>query len=87
MAEVDGRFPAGKYYFGDICYVLADNHYYQVWGDKYNFDPGIIPIGGPSLLSIPPRMEMGSTTVWTIRVCNTSCPSMLGFWVSYLGIW
>lgn len=46
MAEVDGRFPAGKYYFGDICYVLADNHYYQVWGDKYNFDPGIIPIGG-----------------------------------------
>ena len=30
------------FYVGDICYVLGNEIYYGVWGEKYNFREGSI---------------------------------------------
>jgi len=32
--------PKGKYYFGDICYIMDDEVYHKVWGDKLGFADG-----------------------------------------------
>lgn len=32
------------FYIGDICYVLDDEDYYKIWGDKYNWKDGSIVI-------------------------------------------
>jgi hypothetical protein len=33
-----------KFYIGDPCYVLPDEIYYDIWGDKHNFSQGEIKI-------------------------------------------
>lgn len=33
--------PPGKYFIGDACYVLADDVYFNVWGNEFNFAMGI----------------------------------------------
>ena len=30
------------FYVGDPCYVLPDEIYHGIWGDKYNFEDGLI---------------------------------------------
>ena len=32
--------PKGKYYFGDICYIMDEEVYHKVWGDKLGFADG-----------------------------------------------
>lgn len=32
----------GSFYVGDPCYVLPDEIYHGIWGDKYNFEDGLI---------------------------------------------
>jgi hypothetical protein len=34
------EFGPGKYYLGDICYVLQDAIYKIIWGKKYNYEEG-----------------------------------------------
>lgn len=40
--RITATFGPGKYYLGDTCYVLDDNIYHGIWGDKYGFDDGLI---------------------------------------------
>ena len=37
-------FGPGKYYLGDICYVMADEIYKGVWGGDHNYEDGWFPI-------------------------------------------
>lgn len=32
----------GKFYIGDPCYALPDEIYHNIWGDKYDFEDGLI---------------------------------------------
>lgn len=34
------KFGKGTYYLGDICYVMKDDIYDKIWGNKYSFDNG-----------------------------------------------
>lgn len=34
------------FYIGDPCYVLSDDVYYRVWGDKYDFHDGTFEANG-----------------------------------------
>jgi len=36
----------GKYYIGDICYVLRDDIYDDVWGKKYEYNDGVYKVEG-----------------------------------------
>ena len=36
---------AGEYWVGDPCYVVPDDIYQGIWGDKYKFKDGIIDCG------------------------------------------
>jgi len=46
----------GRYYFGDICYIMKEDLYYELWGNTYNFDDGsfVVP-------SIGERFAVGGT--------------------------
>lgn len=47
--DVYGMVKSEKgFYIGDICYVLEDDIYYDVWG-KQNFPDGIIEVPGTGL--------------------------------------
>lgn len=39
------NFPAGEYYIGDLCYVLPDELYHGVWGDKFGYETGYFTDG------------------------------------------
>lgn len=46
-----------KFYIGDPCYVLPDEIYYDIWGDKHNFNPGEIKIPNQNTsFSVVPTM-------------------------------
>lgn len=38
------------FYIGDPCYVLPDEIYNEIWGDKYNFKDGKIEVGDKAFL-------------------------------------
>jgi hypothetical protein len=38
--SITKTYPAGKYYIGDICYVLSSDVYDKQWGDKYDYSCG-----------------------------------------------
>lgn len=41
MSKVTAEITSKKgFYIGDICYVLGDRLYREVWGDKYGFNDG-----------------------------------------------
>lgn len=40
----------GKFYIGDVCYVLNDTIYDNIWGEKYNYANGMINAGVNSFL-------------------------------------
>lgn len=35
-------FSAGSYYIGDVCYILDDQIYHQIWGKTYQWANGVI---------------------------------------------
>jgi len=35
---------AGEYYFGDICYIMNEEVYHKVWGDKLGFKDGLFHV-------------------------------------------
>lgn len=39
--SASASFGPGKYYLGDICYVMKEDVYDKVWGDKHNFESGV----------------------------------------------
>ena len=39
--------PAGKYYIGDLCYVLPDAIYHGIYGNLYGYKNGHYRIQGP----------------------------------------
>jgi hypothetical protein len=41
----EANFPAGEYYIGDLCYVLPDELYHGVWGDKFGYETGYFTDG------------------------------------------
>lgn len=43
--ESIGKIKSNRFYIGDICYVLNDDLYQDIWGGKYNFKDGIIDFG------------------------------------------
>lgn len=43
--ESIGKIKSNRFYIGDICYVLNDDLYQDIWGNKYNFKDGIIDFG------------------------------------------
>ena len=43
--ESIGKIKSNKFYIGDICYVLNEDLYQDIWGGKYNFEDGIIDFG------------------------------------------
>ena len=32
------------FYIGDICYVLPDNIYHGIWGDKHGYESGLVEV-------------------------------------------
>lgn len=38
------EFGPGLYYIGDPCYCLGKEVYHDIWGGKYNYKDGIIPV-------------------------------------------
>ena len=43
--ESIGKIKSNRFYIGDICYVLNEDLYQNIWGDKYGFKDGIIDFG------------------------------------------
>ena len=43
--ESIGKIKSNKFYIGDICYVLNDDLYQNIWGGKYDFRDGVIDFG------------------------------------------
>lgn len=42
-----GKVMSNKgFYLGDVCYVLGEDVYYQVWGKENNYEDGIIEVEG-----------------------------------------
>lgn len=39
------KFGKGTYYLGDICYVMIDKIYDEIWGKKFNYDEGEFKVG------------------------------------------
>ncbi len=44
---VFGKVKSNKgFYLGDVCYVLSEDVYDQVWGEENNYEDGIIEVPG-----------------------------------------
>lgn len=45
------EFGPGKYFLGDICYVLKDEIYNDVWGKKHKYEEGVFAVRDANLSS------------------------------------
>ena len=45
-----GKIKSDSFYIGDICYVVGEDNYYNIWGNKYGFKDGAIDMGVNTLL-------------------------------------
>lgn len=50
MKEYIGKIESHGFYIGDVCYVLDSKSYYEVWGEKYDYQDGKIPTDNNSFL-------------------------------------
>ena len=41
---LEAKFGPGKYYIGDICYMMDDDIYHDTWGRKFNYEAGVFPV-------------------------------------------
>lgn len=48
--ESIGKIKSNKFYVGDICYVLNEDLYQNIWGGKYDFKDGVIDFGANQVL-------------------------------------
>jgi hypothetical protein len=44
QSHVYAEFPAGTYYFGDICLALSEEVYEDFWGAKYKYADGVYDV-------------------------------------------